>query len=373
MIEAGKQLAAQNLDTLSDPALAQEIERRKSIHDNWVKIYWRDFIPFAHGIRLFGQIYNDAMKPSDPYEFMDLLGATEMASLERNRLLEEMAGQIRESPQLEDQLRGHRDPEIDEKFSKLLDAFIEKYGDLSCGTAQCMQGREPIIQILLQMASRPPAMIKSKGRDMTELESRFLSRFEGNQREEAMQLMDLARTSYQLRDDDNIYLGRIEGQMLAAVDEAKRRLEARCGSKLDNVPLREYTAALRDPTYVPKPMVQDETDAPGFKIKPRQLLGQPAGPGISKGTARVILDPSDLSEFKAGEILVCDAVDPNMTFVVPLSQGIVERRGGMLIHGAIIAREYGLPCVTGVPDATSLINTGDAITVDGYLGIVIIG
>jgi pyruvate,water dikinase len=42
----------------------------------------------------------------------------------------------------------------------------------------------------------------------------------------------------------------------------------------------------------------------------------------------------------------------------------------MLIHGAIIAREYGLPCVTGVPDATTLISTGDRLTVDGYLGIV---
>ncbi len=62
-----------------------------------------------------------------------------------------------------------------------------------------------------------------------------------------------------------------------------------------------------------------------------------------------------------------------MTFVVPLCAGIVERRGGMLIHGAIIAREYGLPCVTGVPDATILTHTGDEITVDGYLGIVIVG
>jgi pyruvate,water dikinase len=373
MIEAGEQLAAQNLDKLSDTALAREIERRKRIHDNWVKIYWRDFIPFAHGIRLFGQIYNDAMHPSDPYEFMDLLGATEMASLERNRLLEEMAGQIRVSPELEDELRGHRDPKIDEKFSKHLDAFIEKYGDLSCGTAQCMQGRDPIIHILLEMASRPPAPVKSKGKDIPKLESGFLSRFEGKQRGEAVQLMDLARTSYQLRDDDNIYLGRIEGQMLAAVEEAKRRVEARYGSKLENIPLSELTAALKDPAHLPKPIVQDETDTPDFKIKPRQLLGQPAGPGISKGIARVILNASDLSQFKAGEILVCDAVDPNMTFVVPLSEGIVERRGGMLIHGAIIAREYGLPCVTGVPEATRLIKTGDTITVDGFLGIVIIG
>jgi phosphohistidine swiveling domain-containing protein len=45
----------------------------------------------------------------------------------------------------------------------------------------------------------------------------------------------------------------------------------------------------------------------------------------------------------------------------------------MLIHGAIIAREYGLPCVTGVPEALQFIRTGDHLTVDGYLGIVIIG
>jgi phosphohistidine swiveling domain-containing protein len=45
----------------------------------------------------------------------------------------------------------------------------------------------------------------------------------------------------------------------------------------------------------------------------------------------------------------------------------------MLIHGSIIAREYGIPCVTGIPQATSLIHTGDSVTVDGYLGIVIVG
>jgi pyruvate,water dikinase len=45
----------------------------------------------------------------------------------------------------------------------------------------------------------------------------------------------------------------------------------------------------------------------------------------------------------------------------------------MLIHGAIIAREYGLPCVTGIAGATSLISNGDRLTVDGYLGIVTVG
>lgn len=72
-------------------------------------------------------------------------------------------------------------------------------------------------------------------------------------------------------------------------------------------------------------------------------------------------------------MLVCDAIDPAMTFIVPLAAAIEERRGGVLIHGAIIAREYGIPCVTGFPEASTQIYTGDHVAVDGYLCIVIIG
>ncbi len=59
-----------------------------------------------------------------------------------------------------------------------------------------------------------------------------------------------------------------------------------------------------------------------------------------------------------------------MTFVIPLASAVVERRGGMLIHGAIIAREYGIPCVTGVPEVNRLVRSGMRLTVDGYLGLV---
>jgi pyruvate,water dikinase len=59
-----------------------------------------------------------------------------------------------------------------------------------------------------------------------------------------------------------------------------------------------------------------------------------------------------------------------MTFLAPLAAAIIERRGGMLVHGAIIAREYGIPCVTGVPEATKVIKSGEQLTVDGYLGII---
>jgi pyruvate,water dikinase len=85
--------------------------------------------------------------------------------------------------------------------------------------------------------------------------------------------------------------------------------------------------------------------------------------------ARVVEKMADLSDFKKGEILVIDAIDPTMTFFAPLAAAIIERRGGMLIHGAIIAREYGIPCITGVAGATDYIATGNTLIVDGYLGI----
>jgi pyruvate,water dikinase len=81
----------------------------------------------------------------------------------------------------------------------------------------------------------------------------------------------------------------------------------------------------------------------------------------------------DLGRFREGEVLVCDAIQPTMTHLVPLASAIVERRGGMLIHGAIIARELGIPCVNGIPNASQRLANGDIVTVDGYLGIVTIG
>jgi phosphoenolpyruvate synthase/pyruvate phosphate dikinase len=369
MIEEAAQLSHKDLKKLSTLELVEEIKRRSAIYDKWLDVYWNEFIPFAHGARLFGQVYNDAVRPADPYEFMDLLKATNMASLERNRMLEDMASMIRENPQLAEALRNGK-TDTDEEFDKAFDTFVSKFGDLFRGMAESKEQYAAITGLLLKMAGQSAAQRPFQPKDVESLEGNFLSRFEGEKKAEAAELLHLARTSYQLRDDDNIHLGRIKGQMLAGIEEAKRRIEERPS---DGVKTRELASLLQDPQYVLNEHASADQSETDYRIKARQVVGQPAGPGIARGKARVINDPSDVFGFNAGEILVCDAVDPTMTFVVPLSAGIVERRGGMLIHGAIIAREYGLPCVTGVPDATSLIHTGDQLTVDGYLGIIIIG
>ena len=72
-------------------------------------------------------------------------------------------------------------------------------------------------------------------------------------------------------------------------------------------------------------------------------------------------------------MLACQAIEPTMTQLVPLACAVLERRGGMLIHGAIIARELGIPCVTGIEDLLGRLTEGDTVTVDGHLGIVTVG
>jgi pyruvate,water dikinase len=204
------------------------------------------------------------------------------------------------------------------------------------------------------------------------LEDRFLQHFTQKSLKFARDSLDLARASYRLRDDDNVYLGRIEKAMADAVEEGKKRVipEAKKNEPLET---DEILRALRDETYTPQTMPSSAQTRVPHGVRVRQLRGQPASQGIATGKARVIEDMEDLFGFKAGEILVIDAVDPNTTFVIPLAAGIVERRGGMLIHGAIIAREYGIPCITGIPEATALIESGERITVDGFLGIVTVG
>jgi len=379
MIDEAGSLAARPVAGLSDQELADEIEHRLEVYRRWVDVYWEAFIPFAHGIRLFGQIYNDAVQPDDPYAFMDLLAGTDMASLARNETLEALASMVRRDAELRDALKEGASPaqldEISEAFSEGVRGFIDQFGDLSCsitGSGQCDGVSDGLVRVLLEMAEHEPKRPQHRERDLDALEAAYLGHFSGDEQARAADLLDLARTSYRLRDDDNIYLGRIEAQVEATVGEGRRRLLNRGRSAAEGFSQEDVAQTLRDPGFVPHD-TDDEQASQAMVVKARQIVGQPAGPGLANGRARVIASNSDLTEFQHGEVLVCDAVDPNMTFVVPLAAAVVERRGGMLIHGAIIAREYGLPCVTGVPDATERIRTGDSVTVDGYLGIITIG
>jgi phosphohistidine swiveling domain-containing protein len=107
----------------------------------------------------------------------------------------------------------------------------------------------------------------------------------------------------------------------------------------------------------------------GDGLAPGTLTGAPASAGTVTARARVILDPQG-ARLEPGEILVAPSTDPGWTPLFLTAGGLVMEMGGPNSHGAVVAREYGIPAVVGVPDATSRILTGNSITVDGAAGTV---
>jgi phosphoenolpyruvate synthase/pyruvate phosphate dikinase len=102
------------------------------------------------------------------------------------------------------------------------------------------------------------------------------------------------------------------------------------------------------------------------------LTGLPVSAGTIEGRARVILDMAE-ADLEVGDILVTAYTDPSWTPVFVAIKGLVTEVGGLMTHGAVIAREYGLPAVVGVEHATRLIRDGQRIRVhgtDGYIEIL---
>ena len=97
--------------------------------------------------------------------------------------------------------------------------------------------------------------------------------------------------------------------------------------------------------------------------------GEGVGGGSVVGRVRVVTDPAE-EELLEGEILVCRSTDPGWVPLFHLAGGIAVDMGGQMSHGAIVARELGLPCVTTTVDGTRRLRTGDLVRLDGDAGVI---
>jgi pyruvate,water dikinase len=402
----GEQFAEEAIEGYDDEALASAIDQRRQALDRWRQIYLDDFIPLAHGVRQLGIYYNDAVRPPDPYEFVGLLKGEHMVASQRNEALVSLADRVRGNAALADALKqaaalmshpggggwqrvleaelGSKDAqEAVAEIETLLEGFL----DVAYGNERLSDRPDLVFNTILEMASAEDrrgakgALATGPATSAAAQEQRLLDAVGPARQEEAREMLAIGRLSWRLRDDDNLLVGRLESQLLRALNVAASRLrtEGRLaeGARVSIPAAPALTAALRDRSSgmikLPEPEPEQPASQLGVGESPRQLVGQPAAPGLASGRVRVIRSTEDLGQFQAGEVLVCDAIQPTMTHLVPLACAIVERRGGMLIHGAIIARELGIPCANGIANATDLLRTGDVVTVDGYLGIVTVG
>jgi pyruvate,water dikinase len=123
--------------------------------------------------------------------------------------------------------------------------------------------------------------------------------------------------------------------------------------------------------HIPRVLLSDGTDAE--TLLPSEgdgaIRGTPASPGVAHGAARIILSPVG-ARLEPGEVLVAPSTDPGWTPLFLTAGALVMEMGGMMSHGAVVAREYGIPAVVGVPRATTRIATAERVTVDGSAGTV---
>jgi phosphoenolpyruvate synthase/pyruvate phosphate dikinase len=103
------------------------------------------------------------------------------------------------------------------------------------------------------------------------------------------------------------------------------------------------------------------------------LRGSAGSRGRVEGVARVVRSLQELDRVQPGEILVCRSTTPPWTPIFASIAGLVTDTGGVLAHGAIVAREYAIPAVMGTKIGTQMIRDGQRITVDGDAGEVLIG
>ncbi|MFI6815215.1 PEP/pyruvate-binding domain-containing protein [Nonomuraea sp. NPDC050328] len=139
---------------------------------------------------------------------------------------------------------------------------------------------------------------------------------------------------------------------------------------------RERYLRERRRRHVPRMLLSDGTEpealaavAAGASASEGVLTGTPASAGTVTGIARVVLDPVG-AHLEPGEILVCPSTDPGWTPLFLTAGGLVMEMGGAMSHGAVVAREYGIPAVVGVPHATERLTSGQRVTVDGATGTV---
>jgi pyruvate,water dikinase len=403
----GARLAAESIEDHDDVRLAQSIEERLKALEKWREVYRDEFIPFAHGVRRLGTYYNDAVRPEDPYEFLGLVRGVDMLATQRNRRLCQLASRARQSPELMQALRsiampGAEDdsgtrrtggkrtvtPAGDARFWRDFDGLRTNFMNVAFGDERLEERIDLIAGTVLELAGSDASLTgdtesRQAGENETfRAEQRLLAAVGPERRDEALEFIRLGRLSWRLRDDDNLLMGRLTSQLIRALNIGVQRLRA--ASRLPaGGPAKETWAgvvsqALRNPgaaVALPEEAAprKEKRDGSEPGVSPRQMVGQPAAPGMAAGTARIVRSPADLGRFKAGEVLVCDAIQPTMTHLLPLAAAVVERRGGMLIHGAIIARELGIPCVNGVQGAADRVADGVLLTVDGNLGIVAVG
>jgi rifampicin phosphotransferase len=307
-----------------------------------------------------------------------------------------------------------RDGSLPANAQNAIADFLAVYGmrglaEIDLGRPRWRDDPAPVIQSLLSYLTmedgpRAPDRVFARGQGeseqvLAELFRRVRSRRFGGGKEKVLRFFaSRMRALMGIRESPKFYIIRLMGCQREGLQDSGRWL-AECG-KLDQADDifwlhweeleaiaegrgfggKELIAARRASfareqrrRRIPRLLLSDGRaiyeSAPPTGPSPQLLTGDPVSPGVAEGSARVIRDPRG-ARLLPGEILVCPGTDPSWTPLFLAAGGLVMEVGGMMTHGSVVAREYGLPAVVGVDHATELLASGTMIRVDGSHGTV---
>ncbi len=299
-----------------------------------------------------------------------------------------------------------------------LDDFIRRYGFHGTAEGQLSEPswrEDPALlaSLIEEMRQRPEKQSPSslqRARELTRAEAQrsFLGQLPVAQRPQARLLLGLTRRFVQLRETSKASFLRVIdaarcaarglGDQLAnaAVLESAQDIFHLTLSEIADTWFRDDPAALRETiarriaqreTYlkielpfnfsgVPKPLdrqpqkTKPEDAETGETGIPETIAGLGVSRGVAEGRVRVLTGPDGDVRIESGEILVCPTTDPSWAGLLMLASGAVIDMGGSLSHGAVVARELGIPCVMNTGNGSKILRTGDRVRMDGSIGIV---
>lgn len=279
-----------------------------------------------------------------------------------------------------------------------LEAYLEEYGHLGPGSLDLNEKtwRDDPSQVLAMVeqlraageTGGQAAYLGRLARARREAEREYFARLPWWKRPSARLVLRLARLLAPHRENTKFLLHR----QLDVVRRCLRRLEKELGVELTFLRPAEIERLLNGGA-LPEGVVEERrrvywrdqarpcplhrVEAPDatrlyFPQVPSGdvLRGIAASPGLARGKARVLLSLAESDRLRPGEVLVTSTTDPCWTPLFSIAGAVVVEVGGMLSHGAVVAREVGIPAVLGVNGLMSVIREGEVLEVDGSAGIV---
>lgn len=335
----------------------------------------------------------------------DLLAGLPTVTNRINVELADLAADVQETPGLRqlwattgpaallDTVATHPEPGV-RAFGDRLVSFLRRWGlresrGLSVRLAPWEAQPERVVVLIGALAAgpvpAPPTEVYALRRRAQKAIERAAATVPAPLRPFLRRSLPALRTALRLREDSHYYIFALIGVARRSLVELGRRWQQAGRLKSDDeiflLRLAEIAAAVRGDLDVAATVEARRPVWAAVRRRWREwqtvvtpigddLRGVGASPGRAEGGARIILDPAGFGQLRPGEVLIAPATGPAWTPLFRTAAAVVTETGATMSHAAIVAREYGLPCVVAIPGVTNALRNGERVLVDGSTGIV---